>query len=129
MALNLQKQKANNMRKLLVQQSKEWLKRNSHLPDDEKTSVKFVVRNVRLRHVQLALWCHENRGIHLHTYNFHDVISNYDQQLEIYKLSQAPELEGKDIVFVTILDEDPSYCKDGTIRPLDFQAYFGRGSK
>jgi len=127
MALNLQKQKANNMRKILLKQSKQWLEANQHFAEDEKTSVKAVVKGIRLQHVQLAIWCHENRGIHLHTYNFHDIITNYDTQNELYKIKNAPQLEDKEIVFVTVIDEAPDYCKDGTIRPADFQAYFGRG--
>ena len=126
MALNIQKQKARNMQKQLLKQSRDWLKRNAHLPDDEKTSVKFVVKKIRLRHVQLALWCAENRAIHLHTYNFHDIIANYEKQEGIYKVTQEAKPD-QEIAIVTIIEEPPGYYKEGTIRPSDFQAYFGRG--
>jgi len=131
MALNIQKQRAKNLRNLAVAQTGSWLKANPEIPDEEKLSIKVVNKKLLIKHCSLILWCAENRGVLLHVHNLHDVIANYAQQLDLYNLTQeAKEAQVLDpnIEIIHVMEpEDPNYFKEGTIRPDDFQAYFGRG--
>ena len=115
MALNIKKQQARNLRKLIIGQTRSWL-------DNKAVNKKLLIK-----HCSLILWCQEHRKVQIHIHNLHDIIANYTMQYDLYKVRTAPEIDQEQIVFVTVIDEEDSYFKTGTIRPDDFQAFFSRG--
>ena len=127
MALNIKKQQARNLRKLIIGQTRSWLDNNQNVPDEEKISIKAVNKKLLIKHCSLILWCQEHRKVQIHIHNLHDIIANYTMQYDLYKVRTAPEIDQEQIVFVTVIDEEDSYFKTGTIRPDDFQAFFSRG--
>ncbi len=99
----------------IKKQFKEVLKEH---PEEKKNSTGFVFDNLELHHVKAAIFMRRNNGMHLNSYNLHDLILNYDQ----YKT--LAECSPDDAVIADLTDIQP-----GSFHPKHLILYFNKMSQ